>query len=72
MILGCNVWCWSLGCGFFAFFLGCILMYCGINHNILVSKSCGGDCRKLLSCERLLREYQFHSQCSLPVVMVAM
>ena len=72
VISGCSVWCWLLGCMVFGFFLGSIVMYLCMSHSISVSKSCGGGCRKLVRCGRLLWEYWFHSHCSLSVVMVAM
>ena len=47
-------------------------MYLCMSHNILVSKSCGGGCRKLVNCGWLLWLNWFHSQWSCSVVMVAM
>ena len=47
-------------------------MYLCISHSISVSKSCGGGCRKLVSCGELLWVNWFHSHCSLSVVMVVM
>ncbi len=52
-------------------FLGSIVMYRCMTHNILVSQSCGGGCRKLVSCGRLW-VYRFHNQCSLSAVIVVM
>ena len=47
-------------------------MYLWISHSISVSNSCGGDCRKVVRCGRLLWENWFHSHCSLSVLRVAM
>ena len=35
-------------------------MYLYISNSILISKSCGGGCRKLVKCERLLWENRMH------------
>ena len=54
VIYGCSVWCRLYGWMFLGFFLGSIVMYLCISHSISVSKSCGGGCRKLVSCGDLL------------------
>jgi len=43
-----------------------------MSHIILVSKSYGGGCRKLVTYGRLLCEYHFDSQWSLSVVIMVM
>ena len=55
----------------FGFFFGSKDMYLWMSHSIPVSKSCGGGCRKLVSCGELLWVSWFHNHCSLSVVMVA-
>ena len=54
MMSGCRVWCRLVGRMFFDFFLGRIVMYLWISHHISVSKSCGGGCKKVVGCGRLL------------------
>jgi hypothetical protein len=66
------VWCKLIGCMFFGFLLGSILMSLCISHKIHVSKFWGGGCRELLICVSLFWENWFHSHCSRSVVMVAM
>ena len=68
---GCIVWCWLLGNMCLNFFLGSIVIYLCISHNILVSKFCIGGCRKFVRWVRLLLEMRVHSHSSLSVVMVA-
>ena len=46
-------------------------MYLWKSQKILVSKSCGGGCRKLVRCCRLLCKNWFHSQCIILVLRVA-
>jgi len=72
VISGCSVWCWFLGWMVLGFFLGSMDMYLCISHNISVSKSCRGGCRKLVNCGWLLWLNWFHSQWSRSVVIVAM
>ena len=67
MMSGCRVWCRLVGRMFFGFFLGRMVMYLWISHSISVSKSCGGGCRKVVRCGRLLWENWFHSHCNLSV-----
>ena len=47
-------------------------MYLWSSHKISVSKSCGGDWRKLVRCWCLLCRNWFHNHCSLSIVRVAM
>ena len=68
---GCSVWWLLLGCIFFGFFLGSMVIYLRTSHSTSISKSCGGGCRKLVRCGRLVWKYWFHSHWSVLVVMVA-
>ena len=72
VISGCSVSCKLFAWIFFGFFLGSMVIYLCRSPSILVSKSHGGGCRKLVKWWRLLWENRFHSQCSLSVVRVAM
>ena len=45
-------------------------MYLWKSQKILISKSCGGGCRKLVRCCRLLCKNWFHSQCIILVLRV--
>ena len=58
VIAGCSVLCRLFGCMFFGFwfFLGSMVMYLCMSHNIFVSKFWGGGCRELVSCVRVLWE----------------
>ena len=58
LMSACSIWWLLLGCMLFGFFLGSIVMYLCTSHRILVSKSCGGGCRRLVRCGRLLWEYR--------------
>jgi hypothetical protein len=68
----CSVWCRLVGHMIFGFFFGSIVMYLWISHSISVLKSCGGGCKKVVRCGRLLWDNWFHSHCSLSVLRVAM
>ena len=72
VIARCSVLCRLFGCMFFGFFLGSMVMYLCMSHNISVSKFWGGGCRELVNYVRVLWENRSHSHCSLSVVTVVM
>ena len=51
---GCNTSWLLCGCMIFGSFLGSMVIHLCNSHSTSVSKSCGGGCRKLVRCGRLL------------------
>ena len=50
IIAGCSVWCRFLGCIFFGFRLGSMVMYFCISQSNSFSKFCGGGWREAVDC----------------------